>query len=471
MRDEAKAIGSCAVYQTGQADRQKSRPTRSRLSRQTDIPTTVAHYAYVRELHDSLKERITALGRHVESLSYQILPTLFMNQNVKTITLPDIGRVTIKVRWSATMLNKQGGMDWLRSTGNSGLIIDTVNARTLTSFAQAETLAGHPLPEDLFKAGDYLVCQPHQEGTRTRRDRVVNAPLKPHLKLKAIPMANDLDTPRAGGIPDFLRRMSTGTSFGNIDASDLKPPRLKVLAGQSPEVTDGVPGAQPGNLWLTVLNLNLGQSVIGSPILLRKTYQVWAPKTPGSEQKGPLATASDGISWDVPNQTFEIKFPMNPRIYTWKLGRTVAETGAHKFGSSQDDDPKSKPIAALTYDILWLIDLPNGQKQLAVFTARSTGIKPTQTFISTVAAIGIDQMYQRYRIVVQKKTGPTGDPYFSFDYQYVGNIESEEEAATMRGLYDSYAKSGFIADTEDDGHAPQHKSVAQNNDDIDSVPF
>ena len=127
--------------------------------------------------------------------------------------------------------------------------------------------------------------------------------------------------------------------FGNIDASDLKPPQLKLLAGQSPEVLDGVPGALPGEF----LDHNFepkswSEQVIGSPILLRKSYQVWAPKTPGSDQKGPLATASDGINWDVPNQTFEVKFLGNPRTYTWKLGRTVTETGAHKFGSSQDDD-------------------------------------------------------------------------------------------------------------------------------------
>ena len=38
---------------------------------------------------------------------------------------------------------------------------------------------------------------------------------------------------------------SLSASFGNIDASDLKPPQLKLLAGQSPEVTDGVPGTVP----------------------------------------------------------------------------------------------------------------------------------------------------------------------------------------------------------------------------------
>ena len=302
------------------------------------------------------------------------------------------------------------------------------------------------------------------------------APIKPHLSLREVQtMAQEIEPQRATNISEFLRKQSTGASFGNIDASDLRPPRLKVLAGQSPEVLDGVPGALPGNFWLTILNQPLGQAVVGSPILLRKTYQVWAPKTPGSEQKGPLATSSDGLNWDVPNQSFDVKFLGNPKTYTWKLGRTVAETGAHKFGSSQDDDPKSKPIATLTYDILFLLDLPSGQKQLAVFTAARTGVKPVQNFISTVKALGIDQFYQRHRIVVQKKSGPTGDPYFSFDFQYVGEIESMEEAKVLRNLYDSYAKSGFVTDVGDADDAPARGKVSDfvpdKDDDTDSIPF
>ena len=282
------------------------------------------------------------------------------------------------------------------------------------------------------------------------------SPIKRHYTLKEIQaMSNDIEPARSTNISEFLRKQSTGASFGNIDASDLKPPQLKLLAGQSPEVTDGIPDARPGNLWLTILNQNLGQQAIVTPILLRKSYQVWAPKMPGSDQKGPLASASDGVNWDVPNQSFDVRFPGNPRTYTWKLGRTVTETGAHKFGSSQDDDSKSKPIATLTYNILFLVDLPNGQKQLAVFTAARTGVKPVQLFISTVKAMGIDAHYQRYRIVVQKKTGPTNDPYFSFDLQFVGEVGSEAEARMTRGLYDAYVKSGFIVDTGEEHDAPK----------------
>ena len=125
--------------------------------------------------------------------------------------------------------------------------------------------------------------------------------------------------------------------------------------------------------------------------------------------------------------------------------------------------------------------MPDGRKQLVVFTSARTGTKPTQTFISTTKAMGIDQFYQRYRIVVQKKAGPTGDPYFAYDYQYVGEIEDMADAKVMRSLYDQYGKSGFIVDTgaEDDGDTAsasfkprrEAETGAFIDDDKDPIPF
>jgi hypothetical protein len=302
---------------------------------------------------------------------------------------------------------------------------------------------------------------------------------KPHYRWNGkeyVIMANELT--ESGGVPAWMREKSKGVSLGNVDSSDLKPPRLKLLAGQSPEVTSSTPGAVPGNFWLTVHNLNLGQSVVITPIMMRKSYQLWAPKTPANaEQKGPLATASDGIHWDQPNQVFEVRFPNNPRVYKWKIGRQVTEFNMHKFGSSQDDDPKSKPAATLTYDVLVVVDLPNGSKQLAVWTSARTGVTPTQNWIGTILAMGVDQFYQRYRIVVQRKTGPTGDPYFTYEYQYIGNVQSEEEGDKNRGLYEQYVKSGFVVDLESEAadiqaNKPQRGAVYdQPLDDKEEIPF
>ena len=304
--------------------------------------------------------------------------------------------------------------------------------------------------------------------------------IKPHYRWNSTKgvytiMVNELTEREQTGVPNWMRKASTGATLGNIDSSDLKPPKLKLLAGMSPEVMDGIPGAQPGNFWITILNQNLGQSVIITPILLRKSYHIWAPKT--GETKGPLATASDGIHWDQPNQTFEIRFPNNPNPYKWTIGKLVTDHGVNKFGSSQPDDPKSKPIATLTYDILVLLELPNGKKQLCVWTSARTGVGPTQNFISTVMAMGVDQYFQRYRMVVLKKPGPSGDPYFTFDFQYVGNVQSEEEGAAARAMYDQYRRSGFVVDLGEEAadiaaSKPQPERYTAPRDDDDSqIPF
>ena len=118
-----------------------------------DIPTTAAHFAELKDTVADLSKRMSALKEHVDALNYDILPTMFQNQNVKTINLEGVGRFTVVNRWIATMIDRVKGMDWLRETGNEGLIIPTVNAQTLAAFAKAEALAGKPLPSDLFKVG------------------------------------------------------------------------------------------------------------------------------------------------------------------------------------------------------------------------------------------------------------------------------------------------------------------------------
>jgi hypothetical protein len=116
-----------------------------------DIPSAVAYFAELRDTVKALSEKMAALQKHVEGLSYELLPTMFQNQNVKTIKIKDVGRVSINDRWSASMLSKERGLDWLRGSGNEGLIIETVNAQTLGAFAKDEVKAGRSLPDDIFK--------------------------------------------------------------------------------------------------------------------------------------------------------------------------------------------------------------------------------------------------------------------------------------------------------------------------------
>ena len=90
--------------------------------------------------------------------------------------------------------------------------------------------------------------------------------------------------------------------------------------------------------------------------------------------------------------------------------------------------PVPKPIATKTFDVLWLIDMPNGAKQLVVFTSSRSGQKVTETFANAVMAREAAGFCQRHRIVVTKPKGPTGDTYFGYDYRFIGLLEDKEEA-------------------------------------------
>ena len=118
-----------------------------------DVPQTAQHFAEFRRTVGDITRQVAALEGHVRTLSYELLPTMMTNQDIKSIHVLGLGTVTVNVRWTATMPDKEVGMKWLRATGNEGLIIETVNAPTLTVFAKDMALNGMPLPSDIFKVG------------------------------------------------------------------------------------------------------------------------------------------------------------------------------------------------------------------------------------------------------------------------------------------------------------------------------
>ena len=150
----------------------------------------------------------------------------------------------------------------------------------------------------------------------------------------------------SSNVPAWMKAKSTGADMGNVREEDIRPPEIKLLQATSPECGEQ-PNARPGEFWLTGANLPLGPEITGTPIIRKMSYIIWNP-TKSLETKGPLAVATDGIHWDIPNQEFKVYYPNNPTPYIWKTKRTVTESGLDRFGSSRHDDPRSTPAASTT---------------------------------------------------------------------------------------------------------------------------
>lgn len=116
-----------------------------------ELVDVIIHFHAFREAVRELKARTGALQNHVDKLSEELLPTMMFNQKTKSIKVENVGNVVVNNRWSASMLNKAKAFDWLRQTGNQGLIIETVAAPTLGAFGKSMALVGTPLPPEIFK--------------------------------------------------------------------------------------------------------------------------------------------------------------------------------------------------------------------------------------------------------------------------------------------------------------------------------
>ena len=89
---------------------------------------------------------------------------------------------------------------------------------------------------------------------------------------------------------------------------------------------------------------------------------------------------------------------------------------------------------------------------------------------NAIIARGVAAFVQRWKIVVKKAQGPTGDNYLKKKGKFVELIEDEAEAETMRALYDRYRPTFFsapvVGEHQDDAPAPRRGPATIDDDAI-----
>lgn len=255
-------------------------------------------------------------------------------------------------------------------------------------------------------------------------------------------MTQEVTTPRQSNLPAYLQDKQKTVRIGNIDHTDLVIPRVKLLQGVSPEL-ELFETARAGVFWHSILQEPLGKSLIGIPIVLRKTQVLWAPR---GDDRGILARSRDAVNWDPPQGEFQVQFKGNKTVYTWKLAPTVAESGLDKFGSSRSDDPQSPPAASLTYEILWYFPEHVELGPAIVLNARGS-VKVCQRLLSVVDAKPVDHYYQMYSIGTTTDKGPNNEPYYNYAYTSLGYAD-EQDGERARGYYEKFKDAVFRASDE-----------------------
>jgi len=114
-------------------------------------------YWAVSTLHDDLKKQLTRIYHVMNALDKNVLPKLFDHHGVDMVRIPELGRsFSLRQMTTASMLEKEAALAWLRDNGHGDLIQETVNAGTLASFIRNMILEqGVEPPEELFKVNSY----------------------------------------------------------------------------------------------------------------------------------------------------------------------------------------------------------------------------------------------------------------------------------------------------------------------------
>ena len=111
------------------------------------------YYRTLRALHDEADAIKKKLYNKMDHYGMNVLPLVFDNEGVTTITLSSGYRVTISstTRVSIPADNKEQAYQWLVDNDLGDLITNTVNASTLSATARSMNKQGQQLPDDLFK--------------------------------------------------------------------------------------------------------------------------------------------------------------------------------------------------------------------------------------------------------------------------------------------------------------------------------
>jgi len=254
-------------------------------------------------------------------------------------------------------------------------------------------------------------------------------------------MANEVDKTQNGGLPAHLAQYSKA-KIGNVDSTDRVIPRIKLMQAISPELVE-FPEAKAGQFWHTIGQENLGPTLRAIPILIRKSYVLWAPR---NDDRGILARAMDGIHWDPANAEFTVKPKGSAQSVTYRTADTVAESGLDQFGTSIPGDANSPPAASLTYNMLWYLpDFPELSPSVIINTRSS--VKPMQQLLSKIDAKPVAHYVQMYNIGSVQQKGAEG-PYFNFTYTGAGFVEDPELAAQCAELYEMFSKESWVASDE-----------------------
>lgn len=251
-------------------------------------------------------------------------------------------------------------------------------------------------------------------------------------KNKAVAKVEENGALTATEMPDFMKGHSQEGLEG-LDNSDFVIPYVKLLQSTDIIVQEG--NGVAGEFYHTVAKRPLGKEILFVPVFIRKRYMLFKPSEDNSSGTTILARADDGIHWSPAGASFQVKLKGKKEAITWKTARTVAESGLDKFGSSDVEDPQSRPAATMIYDVI--VVLPEHQDlSPALISMKGAAIQKVKSWVS-----GLKYSKSPIYGLVFKMHGSLekngNNAYWAYNITGEGFVKDEALFNSAKSLYDT----------------------------------
>jgi hypothetical protein len=109
-------------------------------------------YSRLRTAEDILGAQVKEFNELLSMFKGKLCPEAFEREGLQTLTTQDGDRMTITQQMFTSVLAemRDAAKEWLREHGHGDLIVETINAGSLSAFARAEIAEGRELPASIF---------------------------------------------------------------------------------------------------------------------------------------------------------------------------------------------------------------------------------------------------------------------------------------------------------------------------------
>ncbi len=246
-------------------------------------------------------------------------------------------------------------------------------------------------------------------------------------------------------LPSFMQQYADAGKEA-IGKDDIEIPRLKLMQGLSPELTE-YDDLKAGYFFHPAAEFIFDQPFKAVPIFMDQRYILWRPRDAGG---GILARADDGQHWSPANSEFTVVLDKKDGGATvkWRTAKTVSESGLANWGTMNPADPDSPPAATLMYN--FLLAFPDEPDLMpAVLSFQRSSIKSGRRFNTKLKTVRAPIFGTVWEFSSVKETNGRGQDFFNLMVKAAGLVEDEGTFDQYRQMHEQFTSKGLtIKDIE-----------------------